>query len=63
MIRLYLSLFLISASSAALAADLTGIPEFINEMVAKHQFKRDELVLVFQEAEHRQDVRIPGFVH
>jgi membrane-bound lytic murein transglycosylase B len=56
MIRLYLSLFLISASSAALAADLTGIPEFINEMVAKHQFKRDELVLVFQEAEHRQDV-------
>jgi len=39
-----------------MAADLPGIPEFINEMVAKHQFKREELVQVFQEAQHRQDV-------
>lgn len=39
-----------------MAADLPGIPEFINEMVAKHQFKREELLQVFQEAEHRQDV-------
>lgn len=42
--------------SSVLSAELPGIPEFINEMVAKHQFKRDELVQVFQEAEHRQDV-------
>jgi len=46
----------ILAFSGAFAADLPGIPEFINEMVAKHQFKREELVQVFQEAEHRQDV-------
>jgi len=42
--------------SSAWSAELPGIPEFINEMVAKHQFKREELVQVFQEAEHRQDV-------
>lgn len=46
----------ILAVSNACSAELPGIPEFINEMVAKHQFKRDELVQVFQEAEHRQDV-------
>jgi membrane-bound lytic murein transglycosylase B len=40
----------------ATAVELPGIPEFINEMVAKHQFKRDELVQVFQEAQYRQDV-------
>jgi membrane-bound lytic murein transglycosylase B len=56
MIRLILLLLLILATSAASAADLPGIPEFINEMVAKHQFKRDELVQVFVEAQHRQDV-------
>lgn len=49
-------LFLMLASSVAMAADLPGIPEFINEMVAKHQFRRDELVQVFQAAQHRQDV-------
>jgi membrane-bound lytic murein transglycosylase B len=54
--RLFLNLCLILTSSAAMAADLPGIPEFINEMVAKHQFKRDELVKVFGEAQHRQDV-------
>jgi len=61
MIRLYLPLCLMLAlpmvpSSGAWAADLPGIPEFINEMVAKHQFKREELVQVFHEAQHRQDV-------
>jgi len=50
---LTLSIF---AFSGAFAADLPGIPEFINEMVAKHQFKREELVQVFREAERRQDV-------
>ena len=56
MIRLFLYPLLILSSTAALAADLPGIPEFINEMVDKHQFKRDELVKVFDEAQHRQDV-------
>lgn len=56
MIRILFPLYLILASFAAFSADLPGIPEFINEMVAKHQFKRDELVRVFQEAQYRQDV-------
>jgi len=38
------------------AVELPGIPEFINEMVAKHQFKREELVQVFEQAQYRQDV-------
>lgn len=37
------------------AADLPGIPAFIDEMVARHQFKRAELVRVFRRAEHRPD--------
>jgi membrane-bound lytic murein transglycosylase B len=56
MIRLYFFLCLFLIFKAAPAADLPGIPEFINEMIAKHQFKRDELVKVFQEAQYRQDV-------
>jgi membrane-bound lytic murein transglycosylase B len=40
----------------AQAADLPGIPAFIDEMVAKHQFKRDELERAFKRAEHRPDV-------
>lgn len=38
------------------AADLPGIPKFIDEMVEQHQFKREELVRVFQRAEYRPDV-------
>jgi len=56
MIRLFFYLLFSLTSSVAFAADLPGIPEFINEMVAKHQFKRDELVHVFDAAKHRQDV-------
>ena len=56
MIRLFSTLPLILSVHFACAADLPGIPEFINEMVAKHQFKRDELVQVFDAAQHRQDV-------
>lgn len=41
-----------SAHSAA----LPGIPEFIDEMVAKHQFKRDELEKAFVRAQHRPAV-------
>lgn len=56
MIRLFISLYLMLVLSSTFAADLPGIPEFINEMVAKHHFKHDELVQVFQEAQYRQDV-------
>lgn len=38
------------------AADLPGIPQFIDEMVEKHHFKRDELVQIFQRVHHRQAV-------
>lgn len=41
---------------SAIAVDLPGIPDFINEMVTKHQFKREELVQVFDEAQYRQDI-------
>lgn len=52
--RLFLILCLLHG--AAQAADLPGIPEFIDEMVHKHKFKRAELQLAFQNAEHRPDV-------
>lgn len=51
-----LPLWLLFSWPAANAAELPGIPQFIDEMVAKHQFKRDELEQVFQRAEYRQDV-------
>jgi len=41
---------------SAHAATLPGISEFIDEMVAKHQFKRDELDTLFDRVEYRQDV-------
>ena len=50
--RFLLSLLLLG-SCAAQAAEHPGIPPFIDEMVAKHQFKRDELELVFARALHR----------
>jgi membrane-bound lytic murein transglycosylase B len=52
MIRLVLSLLLLSPFAAP-AAELSGIPQFIDEMVAKHQFKRDELEKIFSRAEYR----------
>jgi len=38
------------------AATLVGIPEFIDEMVVKHQFKHDELVEIFNNAQHRPKI-------
>lgn len=38
------------------AAELPGISGFIDEMVAKHQFRREELEKVFARAQHRPDV-------
>ncbi|MBI5438982.1 MAG: lytic murein transglycosylase B [Nitrosomonadales bacterium] len=44
------------ASQFAHSAALPGIPEFVDEMVARHQFKRGELENVFARAQHRPDV-------
>ena len=42
-----LFLFLLFTQCTAQAADLPGIPAFIDEMVTKHQFKREELQQAF----------------
>ncbi len=52
--QLFLVLWFIQCT--AHAADLPGIPAFIDEMVAKHQFKREELQQAFSRAEYRPDV-------
>ena len=50
----FLSLFLLLPT--AFAAKLPGIPGFIDEMVAKHHFKRNELKRLFQRAQYKQSV-------
>lgn len=55
MIRLALSLLLL-CPLASQAAELPGIPQFIDEMVAKHQFRREELESVFAHAQHRPEI-------
>lgn len=50
--RFVLSLLLL-CPFAVFAAELPGIPQFIDEMVAKHQFRRDELENLFERAQHR----------
>ena len=55
-LRLFFALLLLLVSPCLRAADLPGISQFIDEMVAKHQFKRDELVQIFQRAQYRQAV-------
>lgn len=49
-------LTLLFFAAFAQAADLPGIPAFIDAMVAQHQFDREELVSVFQRAEHKPDI-------
>ena len=44
------------AVTPAHAATLPGISEFIDEMVDRHQFKRDELESLFDRVQHRQVV-------
>jgi membrane-bound lytic murein transglycosylase B len=46
----------LSCSTTVFSADLPGIPQFIDEMVEKHQFNREELVKTFQQVEYRADV-------
>ena len=43
--------FLLLAQPCA-AADLPGIPQFIDEMVSKYGYQRDELVQIFERAQH-----------
>lgn len=56
----YLSCFFALSLSLSvpplLAATLPGIPEFIDEMVEKHQFNHDELTLLFERANHRPQI-------
>ncbi len=49
------ALLLLSIPSVG-AMELPGIPVFIDEMVFKHQFKRDDLEQMFQRAQYRQAV-------
>lgn len=53
--RFVLSLLALCACTVQ-AAELPGIQPFIDEMVAKHQFSRDELEIVFARAQHRPDI-------
>lgn len=55
-LHLIVTLTLSLVWSQAQAVDLPGIPQFIDEMVEKYQFKREELVLTFQQVEYRPDV-------
>lgn len=54
--RLISLLFLLLSSQAVFAANLPGIPQFIDEMVERHHFKRSDLERVFRRAEQRPDV-------
>ncbi len=54
LLSLILPLSLLGVNAAA--AELPGIPQFIDEMVSKHRFNREELELTFQRAEHRPDI-------
>ena len=55
-LRTLISLILSLVGLSATAADLPGIPQFINEMVEKHHFRKEEMVQVFKLAEYRPDV-------
>lgn len=54
--RLFFLLILAVAVPGARAAELPGIPQFVDEMVAKHGFERGELEQVFDRAQHRQAI-------
>jgi len=54
--RLISLFFLLWSSHTAFAAQLPGIPQFIDEMVERHHFKRDDLERLFRRAERRPDV-------
>ena len=51
-INVILTLLVCFTALPVRAATLPGIPEFIDEMVARHQFNRDELQSAFDRAQH-----------
>jgi membrane-bound lytic murein transglycosylase B len=51
--RNHLLLIALLLPGIGVAADLPGIPQFVDEMVARHQFDRDHLEAVFAHAQHR----------
>lgn len=53
---LLLGSFIVQPAGLPKAAELPGIPQFIDEMVSRHQFRRDELENAFARAQHRPDV-------
>ena len=55
-IHVILLLLLCFATHPVHAATLPGIPEFIDEMVVKHKFKRAELERAFDQAQHLPSV-------
>lgn len=55
-INVILALLVCLAALPVRAATLPGIPEFIDEMVARHQFKREELESAFDRAQHLPSV-------
>lgn len=55
-LRLFFALLLLFSVPCVHATEFPGIQKFIDEMVSKHQFKREELVRVFKHAERRQAV-------
>ena len=55
-LRFFISITLAIVCSVAHAADFPGIPQFIDEMVEKHQFKKEVLVKAFKHAEDRPDI-------
>jgi membrane-bound lytic murein transglycosylase B len=54
--RIVASLLLLLALPRAQAYESPAIPGFIDEMVAKHHFRRNELVRVFEQAKYQQPV-------
>ncbi|MES1982808.1 MAG: lytic murein transglycosylase B [Pseudomonadota bacterium] len=56
LLRLWSALLLLIFLPCASAMDLPGIPQFIDDMVAKHQFRRDYLEQIFAQAQYRPTV-------
>ncbi|TXT26041.1 MAG: membrane-bound lytic murein transglycosylase B [Gallionellaceae bacterium] len=55
-LRLFYALILALVAPCLHAVELPGIPQFMDEMVAKHGFERGELEQIFGRAQHRQAI-------
>lgn len=54
--RWTVTLWLLLLLPGAFAAELPGIPQFIDDMVARHHFKRSELERLFRRAQYKQSI-------